>query len=171
MPPPSPAPAPEAIRLVLDTNTVLALWMFRDPRLRVLRTAIEEGRYRLLGREDASEELRRVLAYRQFGLGPDEQAALWHGYLARLEPADFAPAAEAAAALPNCRDPDDQKFLEIALRHAATHLLTRDRALLALARHRAIRPHFSILTPERFIDAASSPCPSPAHAAVAGKPE
>ncbi|MCK2095927.1 PIN domain-containing protein [Thauera aromatica] len=164
---PSSAPAPGTIRLVLDTNTVLALWMFRDPRLRALRSAIEEGRYRLFGREDASEELRRVLAYRQFGLEPDEQAALWHGYLARLEPADFAPAAEALAALPNCRDADDQKFLEIALRHAATHLLTRDRALLALARHRAIRPHFSILTPERFIDAA---CPPPGPG-VAGKPE
>lgn len=164
---PSSAPAPGTIRLVLDTNTVLALWMFRDPRLRALRSAIEQGRYRLFGREDASEELRRVLAYRQFGLEPDEQAALWQGYLARLEPADFAPTAEAPVALPNCRDADDQKFLEIALRHAATHLLTRDRALLALARHRAIRPHFSILTPERFIDAASPPL----HPGVAGKPE
>ncbi|MCK2088384.1 PIN domain-containing protein [Thauera aromatica] len=164
---PSSAPAPGTIRLVLDTNTVLALWMFRDPRLLALRSAIEQGRYRLFGREDASEELRRVLAYRQFGLEPDEQAALWHGYLARLEPADFAPAAEAPAALPNCRDADDQKFLEIALHRAATHLLTRDRALLALARHRAIRPHFSILTPERFIDAASPPL----HPGVAGKPE
>ena len=46
-------------RLVLDTNTVLALWMFRDPKLEALRGWIESGRCRLFSREDALEELRR----------------------------------------------------------------------------------------------------------------
>jgi len=63
------------------------------------------------------------------------------------------PAAERAR-LPLCRDPDDQKFLEAALAARAEFLLTRDRALLELARRaghaqrRAVP--FRILTPEGF---------------------
>ncbi len=54
------------------------------------------------------------------------------------------------ARLPVCRDPDDQKFLEAALNSRADFLLTKDRALLDLAR----RPlPFRILTPERFAGA------------------
>ena len=51
------------------------------------------------------------------------------------------------ARLPACRDPDDQKFLEAALAARAEFLLTKDRALLELAR----RPlPFRILAPEGF---------------------
>ncbi len=54
------------------------------------------------------------------------------------------------ARLPACRDPDDQKFLEAALNSRADFLLTKDRALLDLAR----RPlPFRILTPEGFAGA------------------
>lgn len=73
-------------RLVLDTNTVLALWMFRDPKLEALRAWIEAGNCLLLSREDALEELRRVLAYRQFGLDEDFQDALLDEYRTRLAP-------------------------------------------------------------------------------------
>jgi predicted nucleic acid-binding protein len=62
----------------------------------------------------------------------------------RIESA--APEAERAQ-LPACRDPDDQKFLESALAARAEFLVTKDRALLDLAR-RALR--FRILTPEGF---------------------
>ncbi|MDA0234164.1 MAG: PIN domain-containing protein, partial [Proteobacteria bacterium] len=62
--PSSQAPLPPT--LVLDTNTVLALWMFRDPALEALRAWIDAGSCRLVSRADALEELRRVLAYAQF---------------------------------------------------------------------------------------------------------
>ena len=48
---------------VLDTNTILDLWVFDDVRLGPLRRAIEEGRLALVSREDCVEELRLVLAY------------------------------------------------------------------------------------------------------------
>jgi predicted nucleic acid-binding protein len=55
-------------------------------------------------------------------------------------------AAEAERAqLPTCRDPDDQKFLEAALNSRADFLLTKDRALLDLARR--VAP-LRIMTPE-----------------------
>ena len=51
------------------------------------------------------------------------------------------------AGLPRCRDKDDQKFLEAALAARADVLVTKDRALLDLARRTA---RFRIVTPEEF---------------------
>lgn len=140
-------------RLVLDTNTVLALWMFRDPKLDALRAWIEAGHCLLLSREDALEELRCVLAYRQFGLDEAAQTALHASYRSRLAPWSPPPDAEAErriSALPRCRDEDDQKFLEIASLSDASAVITRDKALLRLARHRQIGERFRVERPEHF---------------------
>jgi predicted nucleic acid-binding protein len=48
---------------------------------------------------------------------------------------------------PQCRDPDDQKFLEAALAARADFLVTKDQALLELAQR---VPQFRILTPAEF---------------------
>lgn len=140
-------PGDERPRLVLDTNTVLALWMFRDPALDTLRDWIEIGGCRLYSREDALEELHRVLAYRQFGIEPAAQRSIHSGYRKLLTLTSSRPISDE---LPACRDRDDQKFLEIALIAQASTLLTRDRALLRLARQRRIRMHFAIRRPEDF---------------------
>ncbi len=144
---------PAPLRLVLDTNTVLALWLFRDPALGTLRAAIENGEYSLHSRDDALEELRCVLAYPRFEAPALDQQALQDAYRRLLEPAPHTTslATGAADALPACRDPDDQKFLEIARDCGASHLLTRDKALLRLARHRLVRERFHILSPEAFV--------------------
>ena len=144
--------------LVLDTNTVLALWMFRDPALETLRAWIDAGSCRLVSRADALEELRRVLAYAQFGLDPDRQDGLRTRYLARI--AVLANDADAGT-LPGCRAPDDQKFLEIAGAAGMATLITRDKALLRLARHRLVRERFAILTPERMQQTLAQPDEKP----------
>ena len=137
--------------LVLDTNTVLALWMFRDPKLEALREWIEAGNCRLHSREDALEELRHVLAYRQFGLDPTTRAQILDAYRARTALTNTdSENATIFPALPRCQDGDDQKFLEIARSSTADHLLTRDKALLRLRRHSAIRSDYRIERPEDF---------------------
>ena len=147
-------------RLVLDTNTVLALWMFCDPRLAPLRAFIEDGRCSLHGRADALDELRIVLGYPQFRLEPATQALLHETYRVRLSLLPDTPPADGAA-LPACRDGDDQKFLEIAGAAGAATLITRDKALLRLARHRLVRARFAILTPERMQQALSPATDAP----------
>ena len=142
--------APLPLRLVLDTNSVMALWSFEDPALEALRRFVERGAARLLVSAATTEEFRRVLAYRQFGLTAQRQATLLADYIGRAE--TVAPKPDAAP-LPACRDHDDQKFLELARDGAATHLLSRDKALLKLNRHRLVRPLFIIQTPENFIAA------------------
>ena len=131
---------------VLDTNTVMALWVFEDPALRTLRKVIAAGGVRLASRDDALEELRRVLAYSQFALTAARQQALFDGYAGRCT--RLSPSTDGGSPLPRCGDPDDQKFLEIGRDAAASHVLTRDKLLLKLGRHRLIRPLFRIVTPE-----------------------
>lgn len=141
---------PHSTRLVLDTNTVMALWFFRDPGLTALHAALDGPRYAPWCRDDALEELRRVLGYRQFGIAADEQDRILAGYRARVA-LTLPPDPAGGDPLPLCRDRDDQKFLEISRDAAAAYLLTRDKALLRLARHRLVRERFAILTPERFV--------------------
>lgn len=63
----------------------------------------------------------------------------------------------AAAALPSCRDPEDQKLLECAVANAAAWLLTRDKALLRLQRHVTLRGRITIATPEGWQKSDVSP--------------
>ncbi|MCB1957081.1 MAG: putative toxin-antitoxin system toxin component, PIN family [Rhodocyclaceae bacterium] len=131
---------------VLDTNTVLALWMFEDPALPRLRLAVEEGRLRPVASPSTLEELRRVLAYAQFGQAPQRQVELFDRYRSRCRLVAASP--DPATSLPACRDADDQKFLELAIAAGAPLLLSRDKALLRLARHRLVRDCLSVLRPE-----------------------
>jgi uncharacterized protein len=52
-----------------------------------------------------------------------------------------------------CRDPDDDKFLELAISGKATHIVTGDTDLLALHPFRGI----AILRPQAFLDLLAAP--------------
>ncbi|MEC5385390.1 putative toxin-antitoxin system toxin component, PIN family [Uliginosibacterium sp. H3] len=151
---PLPLPPEETpLRVVLDTNVIMAFWHFRDPKLLNLLAWLESRQVVLLTRQSCLHELERVLAYVQFGIAPDEQVRILADYAARSEClAD--PTEEqllAAQALPKCRDKDDQKFIELAWDGAAHLLLTRDKLLLGMARRPPLRDQTNILSPERLI--------------------
>jgi len=118
-----------APRVVLDTNVLLDLWVFDDPSARPLRAALETGRVRALRSAACDAEFADVLARVQFGLDPATRARLLEGWSACS--AEIAPAVPAPLA---CSDPDDQKFLDAAFAAGAELLITRDKALLQLAR-------------------------------------
>lgn len=134
-------------RLVLDTNVVLDLVVFRDAAVESLRAAIEARRVQLVTSAECLVELRRVLAYPEFGCDDAAQAIAYDWYASRAEwvvpepPPPF---------LPRCHDADDQKFLELAWDAEASHLVTKDRALLELARRVAKLGRFSILGPREL---------------------
>lgn len=132
--------------VVLDTNTVMALWWWQDPKLAPLARALDAGDFRPVARADTLDELAHVLAYRQFLIPPERQAALLAEYRQRCTAAP-APADEPAP-LPRCRDADDQKFLELARDAGATLLISRDKALLRTDRHSLVRHLFRVRTPE-----------------------
>jgi predicted nucleic acid-binding protein len=114
---------------VLDTNVLLDLLLFDDPSTRPLRAAIEAAALRPLRSADCDAEFAEVLARAQFGLDEASRRRILERWAGCSEPiAVVAPAPLACAA------PDDQKFLDAAFSAGAALLLTRDKALLKLAR-------------------------------------
>ena len=132
------------MRIVIDTNVVLDLVVFDDPGVSELRTAIDGKRVQPIASDQTLAELRRVLGYESFGLDAAKQNSAYDWYASRASLVD-APAAQPL--LPRCSDPDDQKFLDLALAAGAAHLVTKDKALLALARRVAKLGRFSVSSP------------------------
>lgn len=133
---------------VLDTNVVLDLLHFADPRALPILQALEAGCIECRASSATLEELQRVLGYPEFDLTLPSQQALLARYRA------LAPCIEAPPVvdLPHCRDADDQKFLDLAVHAGARVLVSKDRALLKLAGRG--RLPFRILSPQHAAERA-----------------
>ncbi|WP_179401815.1 putative toxin-antitoxin system toxin component, PIN family [Burkholderia guangdongensis] len=145
---------PAACRVVLDSNVWIDILVFDDPATRPIRAALERGTLVALIDARCLYELERVLDYPQFrARAVDKAAAL--ATVARLaRPVDPRPGGDVAPALPKCKDRDDQKFLELAHAAQAEWLVSKDRALLKLARRTARDFGFRIAEPAPFAAAA-----------------
>jgi putative PIN family toxin of toxin-antitoxin system len=139
-------------RLVLDTNVWLDWLVFSDPAMGPIRQAVQDRRAEIVMDQPCEAELERVLAYPIRGsVASVDAQALWmmqaRGMVRRLQ----RNGEEAASrSLPRCRDPDDQKFLELARDGNADFLVTRDKDLLAFARRRYQPLPFCVVTPIQF---------------------
>ena len=134
------------LRLVLDTNVVLDLLHFDDAAVAPLRRALQEGRAACIGNAACRDELAHVLSYPQFKIPEHEARRILDEYATLVQFCDTANDATLPP-LPQCRDPDDQKFLELARAAKADLLVTKDKALLALARRRKALGRLAIVTP------------------------
>jgi uncharacterized protein len=132
----------EIPRLVLDTNVVLDCLHFRDAAALPLWQALGSGRCRCFAGEYALDELRRVLAYPEFGLDAGAQESVWKQYRQLAEPFEVK---DFCRKLPRCRDPDDQPYLVLAAAAGAGLLVSKDRALLELNRRGGLG--FAIVPP------------------------
>lgn len=139
-----------AVRVVLDTNVLLSLFVFADSRYAPLRGRLESGEWLALTDERCLGEFRRVLAYPMFSLDEAAQAAAFEAYAHMVE--KVAPASGLVVVLPLCTDGDDQKFMEVARDGRAKWLVTSDKALLRLARRRGLAQLFAIVTPQRALE-------------------
>ena len=132
------------MRIVLDTNVVLDLVVFGDPGAKALRAAIEAKRVTVLGSAESRAELLRVLAYPRFRLDDSAQQAALRWVDTHAQSVE---APSAHPPLPRCSDPDDQKFLDLAWAAGADVLVTKDKALLHLARRIAKLGRFLVSSP------------------------
>jgi uncharacterized protein len=132
--------------VVLDTNVVLDWLVFGNVSARPLANAIQGGRLRWLSSPRMREELARVLQYPALaGWHPDSERTLtqfdrWTAVCPNPAPMAINPA---------CTDADDQVFIDLALAQGADWLVTRDRALIKLARRMRARG-VRIVTPTRW---------------------
>jgi putative PIN family toxin of toxin-antitoxin system len=150
-------PAP-AERIVLDTNVCLDLFVFHDPRWAPLLAALEAGELEAVTRADCRDEYLVVLHYKHLPLTDETRpaAAARFDALIRVVAPD-----QKAIRLPVCSDRDDQKFLELARDANVSVLITKDKALLKLARKTARDGMFRIMLPEAWLKARLA-APSPA---------
>jgi predicted nucleic acid-binding protein len=124
------ADAQAPVRRVLDTNIVLDLWVFDEPRAEALRLSVETGSTHWLATSAMREELTRVLAYPQIAKRLTHRALPAEAVLghfdrwAQLQP--DAPKAPYA-----CKDTDDQMFIDLAVAHTAA-LHSKDAQVLCM---------------------------------------
>ncbi|MDO4231066.1 MAG: putative toxin-antitoxin system toxin component, PIN family [Lautropia sp.] len=141
-------------RLVIDTNIWLDLLVFHDPKAEPLRAGLEEGRYRAVGTEAMRTELALVLARPQFRQDAAQQEAALARWDALVEKLNEAPACNLS-----CRDPDDRKFLDLAVAHRVDWLLSKDRALLAARKFAQRRFGLNIGRLEQMLAAEAQAAP------------
>jgi uncharacterized protein len=130
-------------RVVLDTNTLISRLLSRHSApARAVDLALAD--HQILASEATLMELAEVLSRAKFD-----------PYLTIGERQDFlrqfdriAERIEVVRTIRACRDPRDDKFLELAVAGEADVIVTGDNDLLALDPFREI----SILTPVRFLD-------------------
>jgi putative PIN family toxin of toxin-antitoxin system len=121
--------------LVLDTNVVLDLFVFADKRTDGLRERLERGEIAWLSTSVMRDELERVLAYAHiqaklahYQLDADSVLGHFDRHVRIVEAAPKAPV--------TCKDPDDQKFIDLAVAHKCM-LLSKDAAVLSMAKRLA----------------------------------
>jgi predicted nucleic acid-binding protein len=139
-----PSSDPHRPAIVLDSNVVLDWLVFGDPAVRPVAAAILQGQLRWIATDAMASELEHVLTSSKIKSRRYESARILDQWRACVQTVD-APVG-APPGTPRCTDPDDQKFIDLALAAGATALLSRDRAVLALA-GAARRFGVRILTP------------------------
>ena len=156
-------------RVVLDTNIWLDWLVFNDLSVLYLKKAVSEGRAEIFIDAACEAELERVLAYDLARHTLDAAArgaclAECRRIAHRIDAA--APDAECRL-LPRCVDPDDQKFLELALAARADILVSKDHKLLELARRTSA---FAIVAPAALPGRIGAGCWDAATAAAPVRP-
>jgi len=134
--------------VVLDTNAVLDWLVFRNPACETWTALFAEGAARWIASLAMRTELANVMARpwtKAWQPEPDQVWGAWERLVEMREP--IVPAGTASRL--RCTDPDDQKFVDLALAHRATWLVSRDRAVLKLGRRTRLLG-LEVLTPESW---------------------
>jgi putative PIN family toxin of toxin-antitoxin system len=125
-------------RLVLDTNVILDLLVFKDPSAEPIRLLLDAKQVDAVRTSVSMAELIDVIGRPAFKLSQEDQETIlqaWQSNTRLLENTGIEPAPF------TCRDPDDQVFLDMAYSLRPTFLLSKDLRVLEL---RAIAKHHGV---------------------------
>jgi putative PIN family toxin of toxin-antitoxin system len=116
-------------RLVLDTNVILDLLVFKDPSTETIRLLLDAKQVDAVRTPASMAELIDVIRRPTFKLNREDQASIvqaWEISSRLLEDMAIEPAPF------TCRDPDDQVFLDTAYSIRPAFLLSKDLRVLEL---------------------------------------
>ncbi len=115
--------------LILDTNIVLDLLVFQDPRADWIRDGIARGQFELIYTSETLLELTDVIARPQFAQSAYDQSTLLSSW---TQMATHRPTPPRCSF--RCNDPDDQPFIDLAYHYRPSQLLSKDRKILQMQR-------------------------------------
>ncbi len=116
--------------VVLDTNIVLDLYLYKDPATPALLAALESKSVQWLATQVMRDELERVLAYTHIVSRLEFSQLSVEDVLAQFDThAQLMPIAPKCQFV--CKDGDDQKFIDLAAQHQ-TQLISKDKAVLTM---------------------------------------
>jgi putative PIN family toxin of toxin-antitoxin system len=128
--------------IVLDCNCWLDLLVFRDPCVEALRALLERGEVMAAICSGMRQELIQVLSRPWIHKRCNPDAVIQdYDRLSWMQPT---PNSKAMSLV--CSDPDDQVFLDLALEVRASHLISKDRQLLRLAKKSLAQCRLEILS-------------------------
>jgi putative PIN family toxin of toxin-antitoxin system len=129
------------MRCVVDTNVIVSASVFtRSVPRRAVERVLRNGV--LLLSDFTMDELKDVLFREKFGRYVSRvERAIFLGHLGAT--AEFVPIVQLVS---ECRDPSDDKFLEVALNGRADVIVTGDKDLLEMHPRRG----FAILSPSQY---------------------
>lgn len=117
------------MRVVFDTNTVISALLFRGETSWLVAHWRGNDILSLVS-VSTEREFLRVLAYPKFGLSQAQITAFAQCYLPNTERVEIEPNTTNNSW--SCRDPEDSKFIELAIVGKADVLVTGDRDLLSM---------------------------------------
>lgn len=124
--------------VILDTNIVLDLFLFQDPRTAPLREQLQAGQIQWQATPHMRNELERVLTYPHIAA----KLAFYHttaaAILALFDQYSQIVNEPSAKAPYTCKDPDDQAFVDLAARSAQPHSAPSTRAVFLVSKDKAI---------------------------------
>ena len=116
--------------VVLDTNILLDLWLYQDPATPALLAAMQQRQINWVATAPMREEFLRVLTYPHITERRSRENIEVDWLLAQFD-AYVSMHAEAPRAPYVCKDPDDQKFIDLAVEYKAW-LISKDKQVLRL---------------------------------------
>lgn len=128
----------EAKIVILDTNIVLDLFLFQDPRTEPLRQQLQAGQITWRATQHMRNELERVLTYPHIAAKLAFYEKTANDILSAFDQHAQLLHAPSAKAPYTCKDADDQAFIDLAASLAQQHpqaritLISKDKAVLSM---------------------------------------
>ena len=111
--------------VIFDTNLLLDFFVFHNQETSVLWTAAKERKFKTVTCEGAVAELEDVLKRPQFKISAEQLESIREEFLSVAEILPITTEAKA-----RCKDPLDQKFIDLTLSCSPALLISKDKLVL-----------------------------------------